>query len=89
MQFVWVYWHGGARNDELRWSIRSVIKNYRGTAKILVVGDKPPWYNGPHLRVKRVKPGKYRAFRDSLNKLIIATASKETDDEFVLSLIHI
>lgn len=83
MQFVWVYWHGGARNDELRWSIRSVIKNYLGTAKILVVGDKPPWYNGPHLRVKRVKPGKYRAFRDSLNKLIIATASKETDEEFV------
>ena len=83
MQFVWVYWHGGARSDELRWSIRSVIENYRGAAKVLVVGDKPPWYSGPHLHVKRVRPGKYRAFRDSLNKLIIATASKEVDGEFV------
>ena len=83
MQFVWVYWNTGAKNDELRWSIRSVLKNYQGDAKIMVVGCKPDWYTGPHIPVKRVRKGRNRAFRDSLNKLIIAAASKEVDDQFV------
>ena len=83
IQFVWVYWHGGARNDELRWSIRSVLKNFVGRAKIMVVGDKPPWYDGPHIPVKRIQKGRYRAFRDSLKKLVTAVDDCQIDDEFV------
>lgn len=63
--------------------MRSVLQNYQGDAKIIIVGDKPPWYDGPHLPVKRVRRGKNRAFRDSLNKLMTAVASPLVDDEFV------
>ena len=83
MQFVWVYWHGGARNDELRWSMRSVRKNYQGNVKIMLVGDKPDWYNGPHIAVKRLPRGASRAFRDSLNKLMTAVADDSVDEEFI------
>ena len=83
MQFVWVYWDG-AQKDELRWSIRSVLANYRDATppQITVVGDRPKWYCGHHIHVPRVAPGNNRAFRDSLNKLIVALESDEVADTF-------
>ena len=83
MQFVWVYWHRGAQEDELRWSIRSVLKNYQGDATIMVVGDKPPWYTGPHIPIKRIRGAFQRAFRDSLNKLTEAVKRPEIESQFV------
>ena len=78
MEFVWVYWNKGARNDELRWSIRSVYSCFDGPVQITLVGDKPSWYRGKHIPVKRVGgPANYRAFRDSFNKLKTAVFSND------------
>jgi hypothetical protein len=81
--FVWVYWHGGAKADELRWSIRSVVKHYHGNASILVVGDPPPWYTGPAIRMDRVGPCRMRRYRDQLDKFYAVCRSSAVPESFV------
>lgn len=81
--FVWLYYHQGARNDELRWSIRSVEANYAGKASILIVGDKPPWYRGQAIEMTRVPPMPFRSYRDTLNKMHAACVSSLVPDRFV------
>ena len=83
MHFVWVYYHRGAKKDEIRWSVRSVEANFKGDKKITIVGDKPPWFQGHHIPVKRVGgPASFKSFRDSLNKLVTAVNSPEVEDRF-------
>lgn len=81
--FVWIYWHGGAKADELRWSMRSVLQNYQGNASIMLVGDPPPWYTGPVIKVNRVDQCKYRPYRDQLNKFRIICDSPLIPNTFI------
>lgn len=81
--FVWIYWHGGAKADELRWSIRSVIANFRGKASIVVVGDPPPWYSGAAIRMARVAPCPLRRYRDQLAKFVAVCDSPLVPEKFV------
>jgi len=84
MQFVYPYWHSGANDDEIRWSVRSIEQHYIGKSKITVIGDKPPWYTGHYIPQARV--GKHttnRAFRDMLTKMWTMAVHSEIDSEFV------
>ena len=83
MQFVWPYWHAGASGDELRWSIRSVEQHFEGTAKITVVGDRPPWWHGHVITRPRIGPAPNRGFRDMLEKMWTIATHPEIDPEFV------
>ena len=38
-QFIWLYFQGEARGDELRYSMRSVYRHFKGTPHIVLVGD--------------------------------------------------
>lgn len=69
--FVWTYWAGGARGDELKYSIRSLLHWYP-EAQVYVVGDKPEWYNGPHINSPRIKKRPHHAFVDCYTKLHLA-----------------
>jgi len=62
MDVVWVCRSGP--NEELRYSIRSVVANMPHN-KILVVGDKPSWYKGPFLPVET-----FLGERKSINKYV-------------------
>ena len=79
LDFVWLYVDGPARGDELRFSIRSVLKNYRGEARVWVVGDKPPWYRGRRLPHDRVKGG---ARIDRAHKFAAVAACGEIGETF-------
>lgn len=86
MQFVWLYVHGPDNGFELRHSIRSVIQNFDGEAKVMVIGDKPDWYTGPYIHVDRMRRRgvpQRAAFLDTQNKIVIASNHPEIDDEFV------
>lgn len=87
MQFVWFYIPGPEDGVELRLSIRSVQKNFIGTPQITVIGDKPSWYNGHFIPVKRFSGIKdhvsKRPWRDTQNKLVTAVNHPEIDEEFV------
>lgn len=84
MMFAWVFWNGGAAegSPEVKYSIRSVLKNYDGQAKILIIGDKPNWYTGPHYRVPRIEQTNLMCFKDSFNKIYKACKFKQVDEEF-------
>lgn len=66
-------------NEELRYSIRSVVKNMPH-ANIWVVGGKPSWYKGNHIPVRQFKT-KLANARLNMDTII---ASKEISDDFVL-----
>jgi hypothetical protein len=74
-----VYICRDGENEELRYSIRSVVKNLPHD-KIWVVGGKPDWYTGNYIKVSQKRP-KYINARNNL-KAICAT--EEISDSFIL-----
>lgn len=84
MQFVWPYWHGGAKGDEIRFSVRSVEKFFDGRAKCTIIGDKPPWFTGHYISKARLPDDTpYRSYRDMLSKVWLMATHVEVDTEFV------
>jgi len=86
LQFIWVYWDGGAGLDELRYSMRSVEKNYQGKAKLTIIGDRPIWFKGHVIRQSRVNVGDrgfQRGLRDVLAKMDTLSRHPDVQDEFV------
>jgi hypothetical protein len=66
-------------NEELRYSIRSVVKNLPHD-KIWVVGGKPDWYSGNYIEVDQQK-SKYTNARNNLNAICQEDA---ISDSFIL-----
>lgn len=86
MQFLWFYIPGPENGFELRHSIRSVIQNFSGTAKVTVIGERPNWYRGHFIECGRTYRHKRRdrdPFLDTQNKIIVASQHPEIDEEFV------
>ncbi len=84
LDFVYLYIHSQEGGEELRFSIRSVLKNYVGQARIWVIGDRPSWYRGLHIALPRIPSVKGRARLDRAKKLYhIATQASQINDRFV------
>jgi hypothetical protein len=86
MDFVWVCRRGD--NEELRYSIRSVLASFPD-ANIWVVGGKPDWYGGNFIKTNRVT-NKYGQVEENLKRLVSASSISETfvlmnDDFFIIS----
>lgn len=69
--FVWTYWANGAKGDELKYSIRSLLHWYP-EAEVTIVGDKPPWYNGNFIHSPRIPKRPHHSFVDCYTKLHLA-----------------
>ncbi len=80
---VYPYIEGPAQGDELRYSIRSVLKHFVGRARIWVVGDKPDWYVGNYLPHKRLTKGPHCPRFDRAAKLKLIVKHRKITDEFV------
>jgi len=74
-----VYIFKGTESEELRYSIRSVVKHLPHS-NIWVVGDKPEWYSGNHIQTIQ-NDTKYNNAR---NNLLAACDSSEISDSFIL-----
>lgn len=77
LQFIIPYYLAESRSDELRWCIRSIHKFYRGQAQVTLIGDKPEWFVGHHVKKKRLKHQSFRRYRDTLSKIDMIRYSKE------------
>lgn len=77
MDFVWVCRRGD--NEELRYSIRSVLASFPD-ANIWVVGGKPDWYGGNFIKTNRIA-NKYSQVEENLEKIVM---SKNISETFVL-----
>jgi hypothetical protein len=85
-----VYICGPGYNEELRYSIRSVVANLPH-ANIWVVGDRPGWYTGNFIPVK-LTGVKYNNARNNLSAIVNSTEISDqfylmNDDFFVLNKI--
>lgn len=67
--FIYSYRNGSNDGDELRYSLRSLHKNFfcRGPLDVILVGDKPSWYTGSHIPTIRHE----QKYRDILKNVII------------------
>jgi hypothetical protein len=74
-----VYICRDGENEELRYSIRSAVKNLPHD-KIWVVGGKPDWYTGNHISVNQTKD-KYQNAKENLK---VITKSEEISESFIL-----
>jgi hypothetical protein len=77
VDYVWICKDG--ENEELRYSIRSVIKNMP-KGNIWVVGGKPDWYVGNHIPVKQNLP----KMRNAINNLMHICESDAISNNFIL-----
>lgn len=77
MDFVYICRDGD--NEELRYSIRSVVNSFPNS-RIWVVGGMPEWYCGDHIPVKQDK----NTYTNAISNLIAITESVDISDKFVL-----
>jgi hypothetical protein len=77
MDFVYICKPGD--NEELRYSIRSVLYSFPD-ANIYVVGGKPSWYSGNYIYVDQ----KHHKYANAINNLHAICDSNEISKEFVL-----
>jgi hypothetical protein len=83
MQFLYFYILGPDNGEELRYSIRSVVQNFQGEARITIIGERPNWYNGHFIPLPSKKRRNERdAFLDTQRKVVVASTHHEIDDEF-------
>ena len=74
-----VYICRDGKNEELRYSIRSAVKNL-SFDNLWVVGGKPDWYSGNYIKVEQNR-AKYVNARNNLSAIC---NSEEISDSFIL-----
>ena len=77
MDFVYICKPGD--NEELRYSIRSVLYSFPD-ANIWVVGGKPKWYSGNYIPIEQ----NHHKYANAINNLQAICDSNEISEEFVL-----
>jgi len=77
MDFVYICKDGN--NEELRYSIRSVVQSFPDS-NIWVVGGKPTWYTGNYINIKQV----LTKYRNAIQNLNAICNSNEISEEFIL-----
>jgi len=87
---VYPYMHQLSNGDqsnngmcELRWSLRSLCKHARFDFNVVVVGDKPGWYNGDHISTEKIRGLRFSKAFDIANKLKVIVGSQNITDDFV------
>ncbi len=75
--FVYICKDGA--NEELKYSIRSVVESFP-EANIWLVGGKPEWYTGNYIEVEQ-KDSKYK---NAVKNLQIICLSQEISESFIL-----
>jgi hypothetical protein len=77
MNFVYICRSG--KNEELRYSIRSVLNSFPDST-IWVVGGRPDWYCGNHIEVSQDK----NTYTNAINNLKAICSSIDIDEDFIL-----
>lgn len=91
-QFVWIYMHDRKHADDLKLSMLSIHKFFKGDYEFVVVGDVPSWYVGKSIRIPMVSLSEARKvtqslarhrYVDTMLKMRQACVSGELDDNFI------
>jgi hypothetical protein len=77
MNFVYICKDG--ENEELRYSLRSIVQNCK-VSSVTVVGGKPDWYVGDYIEVNQ----KYSKYKNAFNNFKTICNSNLIPNEFIL-----
>lgn len=77
MNFVYIC--RGGENEELRYSLRSVVDSFPD-ANVWIVGGIPKWYSGDKISIEQ-NAGKWA---NAINNLVAIIESKDIPEEFIL-----
>ena len=89
LQFDVVYpFYNLNTDDELRYSIRSVVKNFSALRHIWVIGDKPEWANAllrhlPYDHVAHLPSNVYSKNRNICEKMDLAARNERVTENFI------
>jgi hypothetical protein len=80
---VYPYLHRLSQGDELKYSIRSLCKYAKFDFDIVLVGDKPDWYNGKFIPTTPIRNKRFTRAFDIAKKLEIICESKIISENFI------
>lgn len=83
MIIAYPYRYGRYDGMELRYSIRSMVKHFRGLTDIVVIGDRPTWYDGNYIEASDIPNRKELSILTKLSR-IPGTFLMCNDDHFAL-----
>jgi len=81
--FVYPYMAQLAQGQELKYSIRSLCKYVNFDFDVVIVGDKPNWYNGKHIQTGKVRGINFAKAFDINYKLKAMCESELISDDFI------
>lgn len=91
-QFVWLYMDDKKHSDDLKLSMLSIHKFFKGEYEFVVVGDVPSWYVGKSIRIPMVSLSEARKvtqslarhrYVDTMLKMKHACQSGELEENFI------
>ena len=91
-QFVWIYMDDKKHADDLKLSMLSIHKFFKGDYEFVVVGDVPSWYVGKSIKIPMVALSEARKvtqslarhrYVDTMLKMKQACQSGELDENFI------
>jgi hypothetical protein len=83
VSFVYPFMEKLAQGDELKRSIRSLCKHVKFDFEVVIVGDKPAWYQGKFIPTDKVRGVRFARAFDIANKLKTIAYSDEISEDFV------
>jgi len=81
--FVYPYMAQLAQGQELKYSIRSLCKYVKFDFDVVIVGDKPSWYNGKHIQTGQVRNINFAKAYDIAKKIKAICESDLVSNDFI------
>src|SRR5574338_1171546 len=80
---VYPYLESLSQGQELKYSIRSLCKFLDFDFDVVIIGDKPSWYNGKHIQTNAVRGVNFARAFDIARKLEFVFESDLISDDFI------
>lgn len=80
---VYPYLHQLSQGEELKYSIRSICKHAKFPFDILIIGDKPNWYNGKCIEMPPIRGKRFTRAFDIARKLDVICGTEYISDDFL------
>ncbi len=72
------------KNDDIKYSLRSLDKNFKGKGKVFIVGGRPNWINVNTVTHIYAEDKERNKLLNAINKILIACKDKRISEDFIL-----
>ena len=72
------------KNDDIKYSLRSLDKNFKGKGKVFIIGGRPNWINVNTVTHIYAEDKERNKLVNVINKILIACKDKRISEDFIL-----